>query len=726
MSHRSQWADRPTRHDQLGFGGYCNALAKVIWAADTPITLGIFGIWGSGKTSLMQMVRDDVQSGKDGAFRARTVWSDAWMYGKEDALWRVLLLSTMEALRPGAPEDAQQHLDDLQASPYRDVHREEAGSLEIDWSGAAKGAIKLGLSLVPLLQTPTLGDVITALGGNDKAPKNAITHLVDTFKRERLKIHRDRVQFLEQCQEQFSVLVDRLLPATSRLVVFIDDLDRCLPEKAIEVLKAIKLFLNAERCVFVVGVERRIIEPSIQVKYQRLGLAEATPVMPITSEVYLEKIIQLPFHLPPLELRNVADFAQTSLMTDFARPGAEVMARDIEANPRKIKRGLNTFRLQWTLANERGMVQPADGSNPIEPDLLAKMVVIQSRWPDLYTDVVEYPNLLANLEDHFDRLHRETESPLSPEGRAAEAVEAAPLEGVRAETAVRAVQTTLVTKYENRKPRMHMLITPKTNRFKGKAVPSYIYLTRTVVKKPTAEDSDVQVDARIWDDMLSNDPTRIEAAIARLDERQKLGYVKRLFAMLADAKSADLSQRIATATALGMLGDPRLDTPPLYEMEMLEAPAGPFRMGSNEGDDNEKPEHPVDLDAFEIARYPLTNQQYEAGLDANPDYEAPRFWTDRMFPVVGISWHDAAAYATWLSRATCKQYRLPTETEWEKAARGQDGRTYPWGKEFDPSKCYVDNTVGNTTPMGIYLQDASPYGTMDMVGNVWEWVCRLV
>ena len=77
LNRMGQWADRPTTDDQLGFDAYRNALVRVIWEADTPITIGIFGTWGSGKTSLMQMVRHDVRVGKEGAFRARDVWFDA-------------------------------------------------------------------------------------------------------------------------------------------------------------------------------------------------------------------------------------------------------------------------------------------------------------------------------------------------------------------------------------------------------------------------------------------------------------------------------------------------------------------------------------------------------------------------------------------------------------------------------------------------------------------------
>jgi formylglycine-generating enzyme required for sulfatase activity len=150
-------------------------------------------------------------------------------------------------------------------------------------------------------------------------------------------------------------------------------------------------------------------------------------------------------------------------------------------------------------------------------------------------------------------------------------------------------------------------------------------------------------------------------------------------------------------------------------------------MGSNDGEDNEKPQHKVYLNAFEIAKYPLTNQQYEAFIK-DTDYQAPRHWNGRKAPVgkenhlvVYISWHDAEAYAKWLSQKTGKDYRLPTEAEWEKAARGTDARAYPWEGDYDPSKCNVERSIGDTTPVGIYPQGASPYDVMDMAGNVWKW-----
>jgi formylglycine-generating enzyme required for sulfatase activity len=112
----------------------------------------------------------------------------------------------------------------------------------------------------------------------------------------------------------------------------------------------------------------------------------------------------------------------------------------------------------------------------------------------------------------------------------------------------------------------------------------------------------------------------------------------------------------------------------------------------------------------------------------------PRVWKGRTYPerlgrhpVADVSWHDARAYCEWLSQKTGRPYRLPTEAEWEKAARGTDGRVYPWGDEFDTVKCNSDEDhILGTTPVGQYSPGGdSPYGAADMVGNVWEWCSTL-
>ncbi len=159
--------------------------------------------------------------------------------------------------------------------------------------------------------------------------------------------------------------------------------------------------------------------------------------------------------------------------------------------------------------------------------------------------------------------------------------------------------------------------------------------------------------------------------------------------------------------------------------DMVLVPAGEFIMGNNndfyDNDNDEMPRHVVNLPSFYINKYPVTNYQYKKFVDAT-GHKTPRYWgksgkfspEKANHPVVGISFPDAQAYAAW------KGKRLPTEEEWEKAARSTDARRWPWGNLFDYSKANV-GTKG-TTPVGSFPEGKTIYGAYDMSGNVWEWV----
>ena len=196
-------------------------------------------------------------------------------------------------------------------------------------------------------------------------------------------------------------------------------------------------------------------------------------------------------------------------------------------------------------------------------------------------------------------------------------------------------------------------------------------------------------------------------------------------------------------------------------------PAGEFEMGDNfnEGQSDELPVHTVYLDAYYIGKYQVTNEEYKKFIDDDGytteaywlsvgwtakqlnGWTQPEHWIDSSFaggglpgneiyPVVGVSWYEAHAYCAWLTTKTDTTYRLPTEAEWEKAARGTDQRRYPWGNDIDGSYANYkdsDELFRNLTPVGYFdgtthgsyttQSNASPYGAYDMAGNVREW-CR--
>ncbi len=172
--------------------------------------------------------------------------------------------------------------------------------------------------------------------------------------------------------------------------------------------------------------------------------------------------------------------------------------------------------------------------------------------------------------------------------------------------------------------------------------------------------------------------------------------------------------------------------------EMVKIPAGPFLMGSNEEDDegigsefgtvkplyrDEHPLHRVFLKSFWIDKYEVNNLHYKQFVEST-NSRSPRSWPDGKFPipfahypVTFVSWYDAKRFCEWAGK------RLPKEAEWEKAARGTDGRVYPWGNEFDPKRANTgESKQEGVAPVGSYEMGVSPFGVYDMVGNVWEWV----
>jgi formylglycine-generating enzyme required for sulfatase activity len=673
-------SDQPASEDQLNFAPYAKTLADII--ADpttaTPLTIGVFGSWGQGKTSLMRMVERTVTEAPAPDFPVQPVWFNAWLYSQQQSLWRALISRVLNAAHhfPTLDDEARRTLNHLEARLYGNSH---AGGGQFTVPGAALRGLS-GVTLPPLMGLELMLRQAKR-DGNDEAARNLQLTMADVEESD-AHTRRDQIAALDDFRREFETISRKCIVNHGRLAVFVDDLDRCLPDKAVEVLEAIKLFLDVPGCVFVLGIAREVIEQGIKVRYRDYGTQ-------LNGAEYLEKIIQIPFSLPPIDANAVQGYVNRIAGPNLPDPLCEtVFSVGLEPNPRRIKRTLNIFLLLWRLAQNR-----PDLARVIQPVRLAKIVIIQQYHPRLFELITGRPYLLIDLEQRFRSMTKETSEALergkystgTGTGTGEADISAGPLQDFLTNSLLRALLTS----------------TPATAAdanfidINAACVRDHIYFTHSAVEETT--------------------PTTTEAKASP------------------------------------------------FEPQMVTIPAGKFLMGTSDSElkeiaklDKDKqyqdwikrevPQHEVTLPAYAIGRYPVTNAEFKRFIDdggyTTQDYwtEAgwkqkesetwtkPRYWGDAQWndpsqPVVGVSWYEAVAYCNWLGKKTGKPYRLPTEAEWEYAARGKEGSRYPWNNQWDKTKCNnKENGADRTTPVGQFSpQGDSSFGVGDMVGQVWEW-----
>ena len=264
--------------------------------------------------------------------------------------------------------------------------------------------------------------------------------------------------------------------------------------------------------------------------------------------------------------------------------------------------------------------------------------------------------------------------------------------------------------------------------------------------------------AHCWGALLAGQVLAESANLERVSasNRGKRDRVREWLLHLLDRSDFPPVERAAAGNALARLGDPRFrenvwHLPADDLLGFIEIPEGPFLMGSDKKRDRyaveneECPQHELSLPTYYIGRYPVTVAQFHAFIEATgykpEDPDCLRGVGNH--PVVWVSWHEAMKYCDWLTE-TLRQwdgtpeplarrlreenwrFTLPSEAEWEKAARGANGRIFPWGDESDPNKAnYGDTGIGRTSPVGCFPAGASPSGCQDMAGNVYEWTRSL-
>ena len=329
-------SDEPTKEDLLGRNVYARTLQKVVLNCQTPMVIGIHGDWGSGKTSLMRQTEALLKQEK-----VRTVWFNPWVY----------------------------QFDESPIVPLLHEIRKKAILYQIELKE---------LKLLSML-TSAAGEVIIRMTTGDTLNSEFIIKQNKSFEKKYFEAKTVTMNLHEKFQE----VVNALVGEKGRLVIFVDDLDRCCPPQSLKVLEAIKLFLSAEKCVYIVGMDRGVIEQAIANQYGELKLSGVS---------YLDKIIQLPFKIPPVSDEGINNFLDKIKQGIDLKPYYTLIRKGTGHNPRAIKRLLNTFLFNHTLAQEKKIEN-------YKPHILVKLLILQLSYPDCYSYISSHKKEYLAIEN---------------------------------------------------------------------------------------------------------------------------------------------------------------------------------------------------------------------------------------------------------------------------------------------------------------------------------------
>ena len=348
-------SDEPvTKDNNLGFDQYASALVSIIMGSDPQFTIGIFGGWGTGKTTLMQIMHEKLEE-DDHKEYVVPVWFNAWLYEREKYLAIVPLLNTV--------------LEEISVRPELNKVKDKISKA----LSSIKSATKVGLSY----------------GGgfvefNPRDVKNDAADKEDTLYYSRFK--------------QIEMALNEINKENNlRIVVFIDDLDRCAPDKVLEVLESIKIFLGISGFIYVLGLNQNVIETCINNKYKDLN---------INGEDYVKKIIQIPFRIPEWrdnELKDYVNAITGNLETpykDLFSEFNEIVIKGLDNNPREVKRFINSYIA----------TQEVFKKDELNKEILLLLQVFQFRWPAFYSILFDfYDGAGSNFNEFCEHVIKSSE-----------------------------------------------------------------------------------------------------------------------------------------------------------------------------------------------------------------------------------------------------------------------------------------------------------------------------
>jgi hypothetical protein len=443
--------DMPSEAPGFGFPLVAKALEPLLTQmTKNAVVLGIHGPWGSGKTTLMGSLRRQLEQSPS---KHLYIFIDfnAWKFQDKQALWRALILHTLGQLRVQVEKDAfdnaddgkklaaiekrRKKLDELEESLYRTFAVEEKGPWKINWRsvfvellGVLLSAIKLDFVGSALKEsTGWFGRMF--FGKKEKNEedglinKSRVDELAKVFERTTIERHVAQVQSVEQFLGEFKKLAEGLSEDGRRVFVFVDDLDRCLPESALEIFEAIKLFLDAPGFAYVVALDRDVIRKALDVRYSRSAdLSQGQRF--ISADQYIEKTISVSFDAPRLSKDDaLAIISDAKLPLTLSDANKGLIVKGLGTNPRRVKRFMNTLALHLNLAqvaNEAGLVVHAallDGGDSKSLNVFIKLLIISYRYSGVFSLALDDEDLLGRLQEASNHYRAKVQDSKAEEGR---------------------------------------------------------------------------------------------------------------------------------------------------------------------------------------------------------------------------------------------------------------------------------------------------------------------
>lgn len=433
------WLDNASEIDMLFYEPYVKLITKITKNKKyNPLTIGIFGLWGAGKSTLLKLIENELEDEKD---KIVCVQINAWMFeGYEDAK-----TALMESLLNDLNSDKNKNI-------FQKVEKEIKGLLKrVDFFKLGKDVLKNGLPLAASLMSGNPFPMLLSIPGDKEGAVNAISSAVDGIKSVKETYIKDKTESTIENIRQFRTEFEEMLKIAKvdNVVVLVDDLDRCTPERIIETLEAIKLFLSVDRTTFIMAADETVIEYAIKKKYPRLEGSEV-----VLSDEYIEKIIQLPIYIPDLSTKDIENYllllvAQMYMKTDsfsellklmreknlairetgmtlnelngligsinlpFEEDEEEfkkdikiidgikdIISTNLKGNPRQTKRFLNTFITKKELAQ---MYYGQD----FDDKILAKLLVLQKISSDLFAELNDWNREFKTCNEKFKKMYDE-------------------------------------------------------------------------------------------------------------------------------------------------------------------------------------------------------------------------------------------------------------------------------------------------------------------------------